>query len=402
MFLKICRSILLCIAFFFATNGMEMQGQETRTESISQQQQAKTLAPELPSRVEQVIKKIQDGGWFISPTPRGFYPYFDSVYPGGGFTLGAGYRRYYGDYTFAEIRGLYSFLNYKLLEVRTVSSNHAGGLISLDANLRWRDATQVPYYGLGPGTPQADHTSFGVTETDAGGGITIRPIKWFHVRTGVGYEGYQEKSGAGSYPSIEDKFDQNTAPGLGSDPAYVHTQASAAVLWQEAEGYSRKGGLYRYTFNDFRNIRGNLDNFQMTRGEMVQHIPILRETWVLSLRARVESVLGNSTVAPYFLLPFLGSGSTLRGYGTGRFRDRNSLLMTGEWRWIPNRMGVDLAFFYDAGKVAPRFSDLGFSHLKSDAGVGIRFHGPGVTVLRVDLARGNEGWNLVFSASAPF
>jgi len=41
------------------------------------------------------------------------YPYFDSVYSGGGFTLGAGYRRYVGDYAFTEVRGLYSFKNYK-------------------------------------------------------------------------------------------------------------------------------------------------------------------------------------------------------------------------------------------------------------------------------------------------
>ena len=31
--------------------------------------------------------------------PAGFYPYFDSVYSGGGFTLGAGYRHFTGDRT---------------------------------------------------------------------------------------------------------------------------------------------------------------------------------------------------------------------------------------------------------------------------------------------------------------
>ena len=40
--------------------------------------------------------------------PSGFYPFFGSVYSGGGFTLGAGYRRFYGDRTHADVKGLYS------------------------------------------------------------------------------------------------------------------------------------------------------------------------------------------------------------------------------------------------------------------------------------------------------
>jgi outer membrane translocation and assembly module TamA len=105
---------------------------------------------------------------------------------------------------------------------------------------------------------------------------------------------------------------------------------------------------------------------------------------------------------PYFLLPALGSGSTLRAYPSWRFRDRHSLLLSGEWRWIPNRMFLDLALFYDAGKVAARREDLNFDGLKQDAGIGVRFHGPLTTPLRIDVARGSEGINVVFSGAAAF
>ena len=40
--------------------------------------------------------------------------------------------------------------------------------------------------------------------------------------------------------------------------------------------------------------------------------------------------------------------------------------------------------------------------LKVNYGVGARFHTPAATALRLDLARGSEGWRFVFSASAPF
>jgi hypothetical protein len=105
---------------------------------------------------------------------------------------------------------------------------------------------------------------------------------------------------------------------------------------------------------------------------------------------------------PYFLLPSLGSGSTLRAYHSWRFRDRNSLLMSGEFRWIPSRLGLDMAIFYDAGKVASRREDLNFVGLEHDWGVGMRLHGPTQTPLRIEVSRGSEGWHLTFSGAAAF
>ncbi len=104
---------------------------------------------------------------------------------------------------------------------------------------------------------------------------------------------------------------------------------------------------------------------------------------------------------PFFMLPAIGGGSSLRGFTSWRFRDQNSLLLQAEWRIMVNRF-LDTALFYDAGKVTARTSDLDFDHLKSDFGFGVRFHGPIATPLRVELAKSNEGLQLVFSASAAF
>ncbi len=101
------------------------------------------------------------------------------------------------------------------------------------------------------------------------------------------------------------------------------------------------------------------------------------------------------------MLPSLGGGSTLRGFSAWRFRDRTSLLMQAEWRVMVNRF-FDTVVFYDTGKVAPRVSDLDFTSLSSDAGVGFRFHAPDATMLRVDLARSREGTRIVFAAGRAF
>jgi outer membrane translocation and assembly module TamA len=65
-------------------------------------------------------------------------------------------------------------------------------------------------------------------------------------------------------------------------------------------------------------------------------------------------------------------------------------------------MALDLALFFDAGKVTERRSDLDFDGLKTDWGIGARFHGPTSTVLRIEAARGSDAWRLVVSTNAAF
>jgi hypothetical protein len=51
--------------------------------------------------------------------------------------------------------------------------------------------------------------------------------------------------------------------------------------------------------------------------------------------------------------------------------------------------------------VAPRRRDLDFRDLEHSVGFGIRFHGPQVTVLRAEVARGDEGLRLILAFSSP-
>jgi outer membrane translocation and assembly module TamA len=97
----------------------------------------------------------------------------------------------------------------------------------------------------------------------------------------------------------------------------------------------------------------------------------------------------------------VGGGSTLRGFSSWRFRDQNSLAVQAEWRIMVNRF-LDMAFFSDAGKVTARRSDLDFDGLKSDYGVGFRFHGPLATPLRIEVARSREGLAFIVATTPIF
>jgi hypothetical protein len=61
-----------------------------------------------------------------------------------------------------------------------------------------------------------------------------------------------------------------------------------------------------------------------------------------------------------------------------------------------------MAFFYDTGMVAPRLDAISVGEFVSDVGVGVRFHAPAQTPLRIELAKGSEGLRLVFAGDAAF
>ena len=386
-------------AAFIATT-VTANAQESRAAAIAAEQadKATRLSPRAPSRSEQLLLRAQQ---VLVEQPDGVYPYFGSVYSGGGFTLGAGYRRFTGDRTSWNVAGMYSAKNYKLLEAGFVSPGHASGRISVRANAGWRDATQVPFYGLGNDTTLEGLATFHMHQTFAGGDVTLHPLKRIHITAGATYEGYAIQSAPGDLISIEDVYTPATAPGLGENPDYLHTTISARFDWRPAAGYARRGGLYEVALHRYSD-RADALSFDRLDAQVVQHLPILRENWVVSLRGQLQTTLDDADQVPYFLLPSLGSGSTLRAYSSWRFRDRHSLLFSGEWRWIPNRLGIDMALFYDAGMVADRIEALSAGDLVTNFGVGIRFHSPVTTPLRIELAKGREGLQLVFGGSAAF
>ena len=383
-----------------AVTAAQATAPDTRSGAITaaQAEKATRLAPYEPNRVEQVLVNLRGA---LIEQPAGFYPYFASVYSGGGFTLGAGYRNFTGDRSQWSLAGLYSVKAYKSIELALTSPGHLGGHLDVRAMASWMDATQVSYHGLGINSPADVDTAFRMQRTVVGGAATARLRRWLLLTGAATVEDYSLKDPTGEHTSVEDAYTPESAPGLGVDPTYLHTTAALAFDSRPAADYARHGGLYSVAVHQYSD-RDTTYSFNRLDSEIVQHIPVLRENWVFSLRGRLQTTLSDDDQVPYFLLPSLGSGSTLRGYSSWRFRDRHSMLVSGEWRWIPSRLALDMALFYDTGMVAPRLNDIALNSFVSDFGVGVRFHAPTRTPLRIELAKSDEGTRVVFSASSAF
>jgi hypothetical protein len=372
----------------------------TREAAIEQEQteKSKNLHPYAPGKAEELLNRTED----LLASGLKLHPFFQSAYSGGGFTLGAGYAQHVGAYNFLDFRGSYTITGYKRIEAefRAPRLFNRRGDLSLIGG--WREATEVGFYGLGMTTSVDDATNYLFRQPYGSAMLTLKPTRRFlTLRFGEELSEWSQRPGQGTDPSVETVYTPETLPGVGATVRYLHSQGSVGLDWRTSPGYTRRGGYYGVTFHDYTDNDKEF-GFKQVDYEVIQHFPILREAWVISLRGFAQTAFDKDNQdIPFFMLPAVGGGSSLRGFSSWRFRDRNSLLFQAEWRIMVNRF-LDTAVFYDAGKVTKRTADFDFNGLKSDYGFGVRFHGPFATPLRVELARSNEGLGLVFSANAVF
>ncbi len=378
--------------------------QDTRADVIREEQSArqKQLQPSQPHPLEGFLDRLEDWG-VVTGSPRGVYPWFGSVYPGGGFAAGVGARKPFGDDGAVNVFGGYSIRTFARAQADLALPSFARDRARITFSGRYIDAPDVRHFGVGNDSRQEDETRFGYTPVTGGARLDIEVSSKFTLGGGVDYHDVTTSAGR-TAPSIDDVFSPANTPGLElSEFRYINSTARAAFDWRRRLGYTGSGGLLRAQFDDFHENDNDLYSFQSLEGEVIQLIPILRANWVIALRgvATVTDIKDTGNV-PYFLLPSLGGGSTLRGYPDFRFRDRNRLLMNAELRWTPARF-LDMALFYDTGKVAERRDDLDFKDLKDSYGIGLRLIGVQGYAFRIEAARSRENnLRLIFSAGGAF
>jgi len=181
---------------------------------------------------------------------------------------------------------------------------------------------------------------------------------------------------------------------------YSYRQPKRARKGSHSVGYIRSGdrdGNRSYAERD-------LDRFNFRRYELdaQQYVPFDNGYKVLAVASNVvlTDTDGNNTV-PFYFMPDLGGRQSLRGFRERRFRDRNSIFASAEYRWEA-WWALDVAVFADAGKVAARRSDINLKDLEGSYGMGFRFHTKKAFAFRLDIAHSREGFLPIFTAQHVF
>jgi len=418
------RACVLCFAgALIASVPASSAAQESRAAELRARraEKARSVVPHKPTLFEKLSTAVgekESGG-----RPLGFYPYFGSIFTGGAVAVGVGYRVPFKDTGALTTEVAISPKLYWKFDTRLRLPEFADRRVRIEARALYLDAPKVNFFGVGNDSIEDDKATFRLKAGTLLGTVLVRPLSWMGIGGGIDY--VNNNLGSGKIePSIEEIFTPDEVPGLGDSPDYFVTRAFVQVDTRDVSGdfagtsarvtraaprlrsltpsYATRGGFARV---DFASLSATSDlpyDFDLIDTAAGYLIPILRDNWVIALRAQATFTrTGGDNEVPYFLLPTLGSSRDLRGFDNFRFRDRNKLLLTAEYRWAVSPF-ADMVVFYDAGKVAPDASDLDFSDLKNDYGVGIRFHTRSTAIMRFEVARSDERMRFIFGVGASF
>jgi outer membrane protein assembly factor BamA len=274
----------------------------------------------------------------------------------------------------------------------------------LYVDARHRVYPRQAFYGLGPDTTEDQRTEYELDDTliEVVSEYRIRSWLTVAIRGGVLWTSLGPGAQPG-VPNTQDVFDEETAPGLEAQPNYVHASAGLLVDTRDVPGNPHGGGALGAAITRSDDLTSH--DFQFNRFTMEG-----RRYWSFGGRRRHVLALhglasfdqaDSGSSIPFYLQSALGGGHVLRAYHTFRFRDEDLLALSAEYRF-DLRPRVELAAFYDSGKVFPGIGDLSFKDLARTWGVGVRLKTPTKVRLRVDLGFGPEGTRLLVKFGPAF
>jgi outer membrane protein assembly factor BamA len=167
---------------------------------------------------------------------------------------------------------------------------------------------------------------------------------------------------------------------------------------RDHEQFPRDGWLVKARGVFYRESVGS--EFEAETFKIVaNHYLPMRDQDVLASRIIVK---GTSEDTPFFLLSTFGGSSDLRGYPSGRYRDRMMYAMQSEYRWHYRDRWI-LTGFVGFGEVAESFSKFGKNFLPA-GGVGARYvlSEKHRVSLSADIAVGNDGTEFYFGVGEAF
>jgi outer membrane protein assembly factor BamA len=157
--------------------------------------------------------------------------------------------------------------------------------------------------------------------------------------------------------------------------------------------------VYRAAFANYADQSAAMFSFRRYEAEAAQFVPLADRRIVLAVHGWMTATdTDPGQTVPFYLMPSLGGGNTLRAYTDFRFHDRNLLVVNAESR-VALFSHVDLAAFVDAGNVAARVADLNLD--ERAYGFGVRLHTGRATLARLDVAHGADGWRVVVRTNDP-
>ena len=277
--------------------------------------------------------------------------------------------------------------------------------LRLSADLEFGQDSTERFFGFGNGSSENDESNYTARE---GVGVVrlnyrLQPtleltyqsrVRVFRVR----------KGGVDSFPFIGTEHPDT--PGLGG-ATIVGQEIGLLYDSRDDTNIPREGGLGLFTAEFIPRLLGSSFSAIKYAAEVRKFIPF-RERFVLAMHSRINYLQSNDEV-PFFEQNDVGGRRSLRGFGSGRFVDRNSFFASTELRtrvYSRQIFGVnaelELAPFFDFGQVFQSSRSSPFNDLHAVGGLGFRGVVRPQVVGFVDLGLGEQGAAVFTGLEYPF
>jgi outer membrane protein assembly factor BamA len=356
----------------------------------------------LVSEVNKLVERGFLSGFESGQGANGWQIVLGGMRSGQGLSFGAGYRRsdFWRDRLDWRVTGrmtpqLATMVGYEL-DFKGLRSEHT----FLKLFGKYENSPQMDYYGQGMETSRDDRTSYRLETISLDVNAAFEIFDNFRAGFTGGVLGVHTGSGTrGGVPSTDEIYDSTTAPGLGEDTTYVRWGGFLYYDWRDYKNGPKSGALYGVRFRQHSDRELFEYSFRQTEIELQHYIPYFNKTRTIAIRAAaVLSFPTEGDAVPFYSQPTLGGNDDLRGFARYRYTDNNSILISVEHRWYAFS-GLDMALFFDAGKVVPQKKSIDFHDLRYSGGIGFRARLMNAVIMRIDMAYGDEGFRFMWTFS---
>lgn len=263
----------------------------------------------------------------------------------------------------------------------------------LAADLYWKDETyhlkgyisyiKFPdkFYGIGNNTSEDDEEDYTPEN------VLLLLNFQLKIRQGL-YLGVQYEFEDSKIKEVEEDGLLVAKDILGSEGGRV-SGAGILINWDTRNNiyYPSSGSFHQLSSILFSNVLGSDYDFNSYNLDSRKYFPLF-SSHVLAFQGYINIITGDP---PFQMLSLLGGQNLMRGYYTGRYRDKNMIAFQVEHRF-PVWWRFGMVGFVGVGDVADKIRNFERRNFKPSVGLGIRylFNRKEMMNLRLDFGYGKD------------
>ena len=277
----------------------------------------------------------------------------------------------------------------------------AGGLAHVTG--QYQMLTDELFFGTGPDSDLANESNYTHEKMTIESGYGITFSKKLFLETTIGFNINNILSGKDKdKQSTTDLYSNQKLLGLGEQVKLGGFLVKLQHDSRNKHGNPTAGHEFVFESGISQEIGNDKFGFWVVNADFSQYIHLFYDR-TLVIRAAGRMVAANKDrLIPFYALSELGERETIRGFERGRFRDKDMVLTTAEYRFPlsqnkRNQSGIEAVLFVDGGKISHNIIDeFSLDGFKIGYGGGIRFYGSEGPMAKIEIGKSKEGFRIYF------